>query len=593
MSNFINALQTFTPIQVGEKGHVEKTWSFNIDEKIIQFFFQLVRSEDHSDLERHLHDILSKLKSDLSVSQDTKAMNHLTTMYKLIGQTRDLVMGKGEQQLAFMQIFVWWQYFPELAANAFIHFVKSSEHPYGSWKDIKYCAKFIKDKTSDTEHPLIIHMCKLLCGQLNDDWTKFQNYKANPEEVKPILSLAARWCPREPNYKKKKNTKFGFIYQTIAYEMFPEFLSSTTSDSPVSWCSAKRKCKIHLRKRLSALNKYLDTTQIKQCGDNWNKIDFNTVTTQTMRRQKRSFQNLTKRDLQKSEKDDRIQCSQNFKNHIEAAKTDPSRHKVHGKRCNTYELVKDAMQHRFRTPQSETDIDTLNLQWQDNLKNNKGLGKLPIVAMADTSGSMECDGSVPLYNSIGLSIRCAELTHPAFKNQVLIFDHEPQWCDLSDCPDVWSKVWKLKRASWGTSTKLYKAFKMVLDACIKNKVPPEEVQSMIIAIFSDMQIDCEQVQENPWSDQVLADEIEAMYAKYGYSSPHLLFWNLRKTSGFPTLSSKNNCTMLSGYSSTLLNVFCDKGIDALKEFTPRCMLDDLLANPRYAVMEEDLISYFN
>ena len=108
-----------------------------------------------------------------------------------------------------------------------------------------------------------------------------------------------------------------------------------------------------------------------------------------------------------------------------------------------------------------------------------------------------------------------------------------------------------------------------------------------------MQIDCNCVQANPWSDQVLADEIEAMYAKYGYSAPHLLFWNLRKTSGFPTLSSKNNCTMLSGYNSTLLNVFCDKGIDALKEFTPWRMLDDLLANPRYAVMEEDLISYFS
>ena len=33
MSNFVNALQTFTPTQAGEKGHVEKTWSFNIDEK--------------------------------------------------------------------------------------------------------------------------------------------------------------------------------------------------------------------------------------------------------------------------------------------------------------------------------------------------------------------------------------------------------------------------------------------------------------------------------------------------------------------------------------------------------------------------------
>ena len=107
-----------------------------------------------------------------------------------------------------------------------------------------------------------------------------------------------------------------------------------------------------------------------------------------------------------------------------------------------------------------------------------------------------------------------------------------------------------------------------------------------------MQIDCAQVQANPWSNQVLADEIECMYAKYGYACPHLLFWNLTKTSGFPTLSSKNNCTMLSGYNSTLLNVFCDKGIAALKEFTPRRMLDDLLDNPRYAVMGEDIITYF-
>jgi len=35
MSNFVNALQTFTPTQAGEKGHVEKTWSFNIDETIL------------------------------------------------------------------------------------------------------------------------------------------------------------------------------------------------------------------------------------------------------------------------------------------------------------------------------------------------------------------------------------------------------------------------------------------------------------------------------------------------------------------------------------------------------------------------------
>jgi len=594
MSTFVNALQNYTMTQKGERGHLEKTWSFDIDEKITQFFFQLVRSTDHSGLERHLHDILGKLKHDMEVLQDKKTFENLTTMYKLIGQTRDIVSGKGEQQLAFMQVFIWWQYFPVLAENAFIHFVKMTDHhPYGSWKDVKYGAKYFKDKTSDEEHPLIVHACNLICGQLKDDWIAYQTYKSTARKDKPVISLAARWCPREPNYNKKKNVKFGFMFQMIANEMFPEFLASTSIDRDASWKKAKVKCKIHLRKRLSAMNKYLDTTQVKQCGDNWDNIDFNTVTTQTMRKQKRSFQNLTKINVQKSDKNDRIACSLNFKNHIAASKVDSINYKVHGKRCNTYELVKDALQYGSRTSESETDIDTINLQWDDNLKNNKGLGNLPIVAMIDTSESMELNGNTPLFNSIGLGIRCSELTHAAFKNQVLIFDHDPQWCDLNDCPDFWSKVQKIKRASWGTSTRIYKAFQMILDACIKNKVPPVEVEGMVMAIFSDMQIDSPYIKNSPWDDAVLADQIDRMYSLHGYSTPHLLFWNLRNTEGFPTVSSKNNCTMLAGYNSTLLNVFCEKGVGALNKFTPRLMLEGLLNNPRYSDMEEDLITYFN
>ena len=46
--------------------------------------------------------------------------------------------------------------------------------------------------------------------------------------------------------------------------------------------------------------------------------------------------------------------------------------------------------------------------------------------------------------------------------------------------------------------------------------------------------------------------------------------------------------MLSGFNSTLLNAMCDKGIDALKEFTPRKMLRDILAHERYDVMEPEV-----
>ena len=34
------------PIQIGENGHVEKSWSYDINEQICQFFFQLVRAKD-------------------------------------------------------------------------------------------------------------------------------------------------------------------------------------------------------------------------------------------------------------------------------------------------------------------------------------------------------------------------------------------------------------------------------------------------------------------------------------------------------------------------------------------------------------------
>ena len=127
---------------------------------------------------------------------------------------------------------------------------------------------------------------------------------------------------------------------------------------------------------------------------------------------------------------------------------------------------------------------------------------------------------------------------------------------------------------------------------------------MVLAVFSDMQID------NRWANKdsdtngssfnTLFEEIKQMYAEAGikskyeqpYEAPHILFWNLRKTSGFPVLSTEKNVTILSGYSSTLLNIFCSKGLGELKTVTPRKMLEDLLNNPRYNILDDTIISHF-
>ena len=72
-----------------------------------------------------------------------------------------------------------------------------------------------------------------------------------------------------------------------------------------------------------------------------------------------------------------------------------------------------------------------------------------------------------------------------------------------------------------------------------------------------------------------------------YTPPHLVFWNLRSTSGFPTSSNDLNSTMMSGCSPVMLNAFCEKGMDYLKNITPIKFLEDILSNERYDCLETE------
>ena len=101
MSSIVSAFDTkLSAKQIGENGHVEHSWSADVDQEIVQFFFQLVRSKDTSDLSKRLFNMLSNMNWRVHKLQ-------LTTLYKLIGQTRDIVSGKGEMDLTWMQLEVW------------------------------------------------------------------------------------------------------------------------------------------------------------------------------------------------------------------------------------------------------------------------------------------------------------------------------------------------------------------------------------------------------------------------------------------------------------------------------------------------------
>lgn len=597
MMSFVKSMDTATPKQYGENKHVEYTWSNSFKEKLVQFFFQLVRTKDTSDLEKQLNTMLSYYSQPTNNYKN--AMNNLDlicNLYKLIGQTRDIISGKGEYNLTYMQIYIWYKHFPELALFAIDRLVyynnihndantkhansKQNTHPYGSWKDMKYLCQYVKEKSNDKNHEIIDYVCKLYINQLKLD---FENYTDRKH-----ISLASKWCPRE-------KSKFSWMFSKLSKMWCKEYFLTVKTENQKQL--ARRKASREFRKLLSIMNKYIDTTQIKMANKSWSDINFNNVTSQTMSKNKLAFFNKKKNGEIRYENDeDRIQCSDNLENHIQEVINNNNTKKIHGKRVSIYDFVKSALNCKINNEK-----DLINIQWKDNRKQNNALGNF--IPMADTSGSMTCDNYIPLYHSIGLSIRISELANEAFRNRILTFSERPEWINLDRIhnDDFVRKVKIVNQCNWGFNTNFYKAMKMILDSMIENNVDPQTVQDLVLVVFSDMQIDnaTSRMEDN----DTMYKKIEKMYANAGmktsfhvpYKPPHILFWNLRNTNGFPVLSTQKNVTMLSGYSPVLINTFCDKGIEGLKEYTPYKMLCDLLKNERYEIMENELLKdlYFN
>ena len=579
-SSFIAAMDKHTPTQTGENGHAEYTWSHNPSEKITQFYFQLVRCKDKSglnDLAKQLNDMISFFKTPLVDSTTPTHLTELVELYRLIGHTRDVIEGKGERMLTYIQILVWNKHFPDLAKSAFTSLVKADGdiHQYGSWNDVKYFCEAVKDfNPSYTDDRLITHAIHLLADQLKADLAEFKSEKEHKK-----ISLAVKHAPRE-------GSKFDWVFRRLASYIYPY---AEIAQSGKKERKARKASYTQLRQQyFSPLNKHIDTVEVKMADNTgrWIEIDYNHVPSKALGKYKSAWLNQNKKHEERSSKEDRRQAAIKYKEHIEAAKKHkdlPDAPKVHGKRCEIYDLVKSAL-----TATDGTTRDQINLQWHDQGKSTGNLEN--VIAMVDTSSSMSIDDNTPLYNAIGLGIRIAEKASPAFKNRVLTFNSKPEWFSFGDCPDddFVGKVNRLRAAPWGGSTDIYAAFRLILDVITQNNISAADVANMTLVILSDMQINATE-----GNTDTLYIRIKALYAAAGFETPpHIVFWNLRKTTGFPTKSDMKNVTMLSGFSSVILNHFCQKGADVLKNYSGYIMFQEIVGSERYAKLETVIRKYF-
>ena len=570
MAAMAQALDNYTPTQYGENGHIEYTWSNNVQEQILQFSFQLTRTTHYEKLHRQLNSILTTLKNHtMCESQSVITREYLSILYRMIGHTRDIIDGKGEYELTYMMIYTWYDFYPKLAIFALRCLVDLGKnvHQYGSWKDLKYFYRYCQSAGCRNNHPLLQECIILTNKQLRLDSTS-----DNP-------SLLAKWVPRE-------DSAFGVQFEPLATHYFAEYM--TTAKSVESVAKAIKKCKTQYRKLLTKLNLKLHTTQIDQCGRTWSKINFNNVTSITLAKHTSAFLNKTSNGAPRCpDSRDRNECAIHFKEHIELGKSGTI--KIKGRRVGMTDFTKNAlhlinkMNEPTYFPDNQAEIDLLNLQWRDNSTQNSPLGNF--IAMVDVSGSMKGD---PLYAANALGIRIAEKSK--LGKRVMTFSNKPAWVNLEDDDDFVSMTAKICTDS-GLNTNFYAAMDLILNAIIQSKLSPDEVHDLVLVILSDMQLD----EADKHADMSMHDNIKKRYSDAGmrlygkpFNPPHILLWNLRSTCGFPCLSYQTNVSMMSGFSPALLNVFCEKGIDALQSCTPWSILVECLDNHRYTILSDEI-----
>ena len=152
-----------------------------LQEKIMQFHFQLVRTSDANTIQciaKDTRDILSAVMS--GISKNSENNNNLAsdeyktymdmgiTMFKILAHTRDIVSGKGEYMLFYVMLIEWakldFRFFDfmirslvydtsNLDTDSQSHSQPHPKHPLGSWKDMKYFLTYMKAELIDSVQP--------------------------------------------------------------------------------------------------------------------------------------------------------------------------------------------------------------------------------------------------------------------------------------------------------------------------------------------------------------------------------------------------------------------------------------------------------
>ena len=523
-----------------------------------------VRGISRADLVQKLCKVVADARSAGRNGNPAIEVQALVDLMKLVFHFRDIEDGKGERDLFYWSLIALFKELPQTVTAA----LSKIPDKYGSYLDLVKLIVMIDKDADGVLAPLRASILQLIVDRLNTARHNYSAIRGGDRQVK--LDLIAKWAPSE-----------GSQYDALAKEIAVLIFGSKpirNHDGTVRFASlddqiaqgatvgvirnARRSCYMRYRKMLTAIRKELKVVEQIMCDrkGRWSEIQPGAVPARALSKYGKALRNLRKDGTQRSDRQDRVACAQNFADHLAKAIDDPSSARVHGAKMMAHELVQKCAQ---GAPDPVVEAQWIDLR--ERLKESGTLGDF--VALVDVSGSMQ---GTPMMVAIALGILISEVTSEAFSNRFLTFESMPQWHHLDGLKSLYDKVRSTLRAGWGGSTNFEAALNRILDTCVRNKVPVEEVRKLTLAVFSDMQFDVANgggyYGSHGHGSSAFAskyDKIAAAWKRAGYVDPEtgdtivpkILFWDLRWTGDAPAHADVPGVAMVSGFSQNLLKGF--------------------------------------
>jgi Domain of unknown function (DUF2828) len=479
----------------------------------------------------------------------------------LLFQTRNIRGGKGERTLAYdmLEALDKKQHALSLALlPLFSH--------YGCWRDLFKLA--LNVSFTEAVMDLVVKQFALDNAALVTEGGK--------------VSLLAKWAPREKSHG-------GPLAKLLAKRL--------CADSLV----VSEKLKAY-RKMVSALNKHIDTVEVKMCDRHFADIEPGHVPGRALQKYRRAFLNeaSTWQDGKhvkrpgsgdRSTEYDRVESARHFSEHFhKGAKGD-----IILKGADTvypHEVVEAV----YLADGSEAERNLRLGQWLAFVAKAREGGALKnCLAMCDFSGSMD---GLPKMVSLALGLLIAEVSG---SNKILTFDSEPKWHTFNPDHNLYKKVASVGDIGQGLSTDFQKAMDLVLTDIKERRCRPEEVPKDLI-VFTDMGWDeaCSSSEQSQYTGNSYRNNVKTAswqthiqmirenFRRAGedlhgvpFVPPRIVIWNLRaEYSDFHARADEEGVVMLSGWSPALFKVLQEKGIEVLTPYAAlRLQLDDPMYQP--------------